>query len=63
MAFVNKYRIVTDQFLGYEVQIKVWYFPGWWQVGINSFREMEGAEKYVEELKTPKFKRKVIKYL
>ena len=24
---INKYRIVRDRYLGYEVQVKFWYFP------------------------------------
>ena len=27
----NKYRIVSDNFQGFEVQIKRWWFPFWFQ--------------------------------
>jgi hypothetical protein len=26
----NKYRIVTDYYCGYEVQVRFWYFPFCW---------------------------------
>jgi len=58
-----KYRIVTDSFAGYEVQIKRWWFPFWfqcWEYGcINSFISVERAEQYVKDRK----KHKVVKYI
>lgn len=48
----NKYRVVTDTYLGYEAQVKFWWFPiKWWMisrsgrgVGINTNRTLEDAE-------------------
>lgn len=49
--FSNKFRIVTDIFSGYEVQIKRWYFPFWiqcWKHGaINTFSSIEDAKQWV----------------
>lgn len=46
---VNKYRIVKDNYSGYEVQIKRWWFPIWLQVGLsNTHRTIEDAEAFVE---------------
>ena len=28
-VFKNRYRIVTDKYLGYEVQIRKWWWPFW----------------------------------
>lgn len=68
--FSNKFRIVTDDFNGYEVQIKRFWFPFWfecWQTGIvNSFTSVEKAEQWVNN-KRPKAikesKSKVVKIL
>lgn len=56
--FKNKYRIVTDEFLGYEVQTKKWWFPIWLSVGINTFPSVESAEERIKKIKN---KNKVIK--
>lgn len=32
MALVNRYRIVTDTYSGFEVQIKYWWWPFWVQI-------------------------------
>lgn len=65
--FKNRYRIVTDEYLGYEVQTKKWWFIGWYQCWnngnmTNTFRRVEDAEDFVENRKT-KGKTKVVKYL
>ena len=45
-----KHRIVTDSYLGYEVQIKVWWWPFWVQRDItNTHRTLDKAKKYIEE--------------
>ncbi len=44
----NEYRIVSDSYNGYEVQIKRWWFPIWWQIGINTFHSMELAVMFAE---------------
>lgn len=54
--FKRKYRIVTDRYLGYEVQYKVWWFPFWIQarapgLRINTWENVEEAEKFIEKLK------------
>lgn len=33
----NKYRIVKDHCLGYEVQCKRWWFPFWVQIGDHGY--------------------------
>lgn len=43
----NKYRIVRDNYAGYEVQIKRWWFPVWLQAGFsNTHISIESAEAY-----------------
>lgn len=42
----NKYRIVRDNYAGYEVQIKRWWFPFWIQVDFNTHYSIECAESY-----------------
>ena len=44
----KEYRIVTDEFNGYEVQCRRWWFPIWLQVGINSHRTIEEARAFAE---------------
>jgi radical SAM superfamily enzyme len=53
-----KYRIVTDQYSGYEVQ-KRYLFIFWFQPITNTFDTIEKAKLYIEKLKNP-FKSKVI---
>lgn len=46
-----KYRIVTDGFNGYEVQVKKWYWPFWVQHGwVNTHSTLSGAERYVRQV-------------
>ena len=52
----KKYRIVTDRYLGYEIQFKYIFFPFWFQLsvqgmGVNTFDTVEGAEAYVNKIK------------
>ena len=55
----NRYRIVKDAYLGYEVQIKYWFFPFiWFMAGVNTFANVERAEEYAKT-----HHKKVIKYL
>lgn len=49
--FKPKYRIVADLFAGYEVQIKPWGLPFWFQIGINTFISAEHAQKFIENHK------------
>ena len=49
MMFKTKYRIVRDNYAGYEVQIKRWYFPFWVQKGyVNTFSTIERARSYAQ---------------
>lgn len=44
--FKNKYRVVEDQYLGYEAQIKPWWSPfGWFEIGLNTSSTIERAER------------------
>lgn len=51
--FKPKYRIVADSFAGYEVQIKQWWSPFWFQIGINTFTSVEKAQNFIERHKNP----------
>tara|TARA_R110000803_G_scaffold87494_1_gene154208 strand:+ start:1014 stop:1193 length:180 start_codon:yes stop_codon:yes gene_type:complete len=52
-----KYRIVTDRYLGFEVQVWRWYLPFWLQVGINTFYTEGNAKKFIEK---ESFEKKVV---
>jgi hypothetical protein len=43
----NQYRIVVDDYAGFEAQFKPWWFPlFWWQCyGTNTRSTIEEAEK------------------
>lgn len=64
-----KYRIVEDQFLGFEVQSKRKWFPIWMQIGkdfpfgTNTHLSVEKAIWWLKHRKDKKvvFKRKVVK--
>ena len=44
-----QYRIVRDGYLGYEVQVRRWWFPLWIQVGLsNTHQSIERAEKWLD---------------
>ena len=45
--FKNEYRIVTDNYLGYEVQIRHWWFPKWFQA--TSYGEFANTHRSIEE--------------
>ncbi len=53
-----KYRIATDNYLGYEIQ-KRFILSLIWKSDIKSFATVEEAEKYYEK----KFNKRVIKEL
>lgn len=50
--FKNKYRVVQDNYAGFEAQVKFWWFPvQWWQlcrsgrgVGTNTSPNLHEAE-------------------
>lgn len=45
--FAPEYRIVRDNYCGYEVQKRVWWSPFWWQVGFcNTHLSIEKAEAF-----------------
>ena len=48
---MKKYRVVTDAYAGYEVQVKdCWILP-YIQVNINTFQTVELAIEFINELK------------
>ena len=40
---MSRYRIVTDRYSGYEVQIWRWWFPFWVQPYVNTSSSLERA--------------------
>lgn len=45
----HKYRIVGDKYLGYECQVKYWWFPiCWFQIAVNTHATVEAAKAYIE---------------
>tara|TARA_R110002020_G_scaffold60135_1_gene163252 strand:+ start:162 stop:362 length:201 start_codon:yes stop_codon:yes gene_type:complete len=60
--FRVRYRIVTDEFCGFEAQKKVWYFPFWMEIGTNTYYTIEDAESFIGKHKErKKLKSKVVK--
>jgi len=47
-----KYRIVTDRYAGFEVQVRYWWFPVWIQSPINTHPSLEDAKQFINKLKT-----------
>ena len=60
VAFKTRYRIVADNYDGYEAQVKYWFFPLLWlEVGLsNTSSSIEGAERVIDI-----HKNKVVKYV
>lgn len=60
-------RIVRDNFAGYEVQVRCWYWPFWEMKVCNTHSSVEKAEEYAETIyNKPRYKprrNKVVKYL
>ena len=56
--FKNRYRIVRDNYLGYEVQVKSWWLPFWRQGITNTHDSVEKAERYAKVIS-----KQVIKYV
>ena len=47
-----RFRIIKDQFNGYEVQYRAWYHLKWQQwSGTNSFPTLAAAERQVQLLR------------
>jgi len=53
-----RYRIVTDCYLGYQVEYWRWWWPFWVMPGVNTFRTLEGAENYIRY-----HSKQVVKYI
>ena len=48
----NKFRIRTDQYRGFSIQTKKWWFPFCWvEACVTSFETIEKAKKRVEGLR------------
>ena len=48
----RQFRIVTDNYAGYEVQVRRWYFPFWQQIDFTSTHiTVSSAEKFIEKTK------------
>lgn len=46
---MSEYRIVADNYCGYEVQIRRWWFPIWVEADFcNSHSTVASAEKWAE---------------
>ena len=67
--FETKYRIITDNYSGYEIQYKKWWMPFYMQssrsclniMGINTFMSVEQALKAVTNfIMKEKSKNKVV---
>lgn len=63
-----KYRIVTDDYLGYAVEVKYLLIPFWIEVrGSNTHKSIENAERWLqmhlEQLNKSREKKKVVKNL
>lgn len=48
---MTQYRIVTDEYAGYEIQKRSWYWPFWHQVGVNTSSTPERAKARIEQMK------------
>jgi hypothetical protein len=61
----TRYRIVTDEYLGYEVQYKKWWWPFWVQVGytgglVNTWSTVESAERFARRHMQPDVVKEVV---
>lgn len=50
----REYRIVRDNYNGFEVQSRCWWWPLWTQGESNSHSTIEGAEAYAMKCAKPK---------
>tara|TARA_R110000772_G_scaffold86432_1_gene180905 strand:- start:1550 stop:1744 length:195 start_codon:yes stop_codon:yes gene_type:complete len=49
IIFKTQYRIVTDKFLGFEVQKRPWYSFFWYQLNFSNTNDtFERAEKLID---------------
>lgn len=64
--FKTKWRVVTDNYSGYEIQKKFWWLPVWLQanrygeVGVGTFCTVDEAMRTIAMINEPKFKPKVV---
>lgn len=57
-----EYRIVTDDFAGYEAQWRAWYWPFWTQIGFcNTHPSADAAEQFAILTLKPKQKQKEVR--
>ena len=67
--FKGRYRIVTDEYKGYEVQFKPWYSPFYRQIGdaagrsSNTSCTIDDAEGLIKAHKVGDIKSRVVKYV
>ena len=48
--FKSEYRVVTDNYFGYAVQKRRWWWPIWIQCGFtNTHSSLEKAQKYIKK--------------
>lgn len=64
----SKYRIVTDNYNGYEAQVKHWWFPFiWFQMfkcgWANSFATAEDAVSFIMKKRTKEKIGSVVRYV
>ncbi|MDY0251185.1 MAG: hypothetical protein RBR45_14215 [Pseudomonas sp.] len=46
----RRYRIITDRFLGFEVQYTYWWFPFWIELDwTNTHNTISEAKEYIEQ--------------
>ena len=61
----NKYRVVEDDFSGYEAQVKFWWIPIFWfemhEPGFmtNTWRTLDEAKYFINSRRNKKKKRKI----
>lgn len=48
VMFRNKYRIVRDEYAGFAVEVRRWWFPIWLRDGINTHISERQAEEYAK---------------
>jgi hypothetical protein len=63
-AIYPQYRVVTDQWSGFQVQVKRHWWTRWQMPRYNSSESIEQAEKWLADYKVKESRRfKVVKYL
>lgn len=59
--FRKRYRIVTDNYAGYEVQVKLWFWPFWLQLwGCNTNISIRQALETIEMERKESHKKVVV---